>query len=206
MDNIFEMSSNLTGELRIDEAMAYECEIAALESFIAMDSFDIAVEGYNWDKRKEWKTKHREIKDLVKAAKNAAKEGNVAEAKSKMAKATSELEKYKADFVKAVEEEQGAAEAICGYFAYGWRGFGLGLLAALPTFGIGYYAVQIKHAVEFWVDLIQVITKKTDRKASDFNMYTKSMEHNMDIMISHYKSVTKKIVGKAEKNAGKSAE
>lgn len=186
-----------TGSTAIDFASA--CESMAAESWIAM-------EGYNWDKRKEYNAKRDEIKALVKQAKQAAKAGNVPEAKSKMEKAVSDLQAFKKDFVKECNQNQSAGTAIIGYFAYGWRGFGLSLLASLPTFGLGGIVVALKHAIEFWVDLIQAIAKyskgEEPMSPADFNMYTKSMEHNMDIMIGHYKSVAKKIVAKAEKKAG----
>lgn len=186
-----------TGSTVIDFASA--CESMAAESWIAM-------EGYNWDKRKEYNAKRDEIKALVKQAKQAAKAGNVPEAKSKMEKAVSDLQAFKKDFVKECNQNQSAGTAIIGYFAYGWRGFGLSLLASLPTFGLGGIVVALKHEIEFWVDLIQAIAKyskgEEPMSPADFNMYTKSMEHNMDIMIGHYKSVAKKIVAKAEKKAG----
>lgn len=186
-----------TGTTTIDFVSA--CESMAAESWIAM-------EGYNWDKRKEYNAKRDEIKALVKQAKQAAKAGNVNEAKSKMDKAVSDLEAFKKDFVKECNANQSVGSAILGYFAYGWRGFGLMLLAALPTFGLGAYVVSLKHGIEFWVDIIQAIAKYSKGEESmspaDFNMYTKSMEHNMDIMIGHYKNMAKKIVAKANKKAG----
>lgn len=186
-----------SGTTSIDFVAA--CESMAAESWIAM-------EGYNWDKRKEYNAKRDEIKALVKQAKQAAKAGNVDDAKSKMDKAISDLQAFKKDFVKECNANQTAGSAILGYFAYGWRGFGLALLASLPTLGLGGYIVAMKHGIEFWVDIIQAISKyskgEEDMSPADFNMYTKSMEHNMDIMIGHYKNVAKKITAKAMRKAG----
>lgn len=186
-----------TGSTPIDFVSA--CESMAAESWIAM-------EGYNWDKRKEYNAKRDEIKALVKQAKKAAKAGNVSEAKSKMDKAISDLTAFKKDFVKECNANQTAGSAILGYFAYAWRGFGLMLLASIPAGTLGAVVVNLKHTVEVWVDIIQAIAKyakgEEPMSPADFNMYTKSMEHNMDIMIGHYKSVAKKIIAKANKKAG----
>ena len=187
-------------EINSMEEMVSACESEAAACYIAM-------EGYNWDKRKEWKAKRSEIRNLVKKAKNAAKQGNVAEAKSAMNSATTMLTEYKKQFVDAVESEQSAGDAIFGYFAYGWGALGLELLASLPTFGLGAYVVALKHTIEFWVDVGQAIAKgvKGEKKLApaDFNMYTKSMEHNMDLMIAQYKKVAKSIDAKAMKKAQK---
>ena len=187
-------------EINSMDDMVLACESEAASCYVAM-------EGYNWDKRKEWKAIRSEIRNLVKTAKNAAKQGDVAKAKSSMEAATAKLTEYKKQFVEAAENEQGVGDAIFGYFAYGWRGLGLELLAALPTFGLGAYVVALKHGIEFWVDLGQAIAKgvKGEKKLTpaDFNMYTKSMEHNMDLMIAQYKKVAKSIDAKALKNAKK---
>ena len=179
----------------------------ALNYLSAMESeCMVAMEGYNWDKRKEYNAKMKEIKAEIKKAKAAAKAGDAAAVKSSMNNAITMLTEYKNAFTEAVKEDQTAIDAICGYFAYGWRGIGLALLTLLPTLGLGYMAVAIKHNVEFWVDIVQAISKIAkgeDLKASDFNMYTKSMEHNMALMIGHYKKVASKLDAKAIKNAAK---
>lgn len=188
-----------TGTTALDFTAA--CESMASESWIAM-------EGYNWDKRKEYNAKRDQIKLLVKQAKKAYKAGNISEAKSKINEAITGLEDFKKGFVKECKENQDAGNAILGYFAYGWRGFGLCFLAAFATFpigGIGAIVVAIKRQVEFWVDIIQAIAKYAKGEQlspSDFNMYTKSMEHNMDIMISNYKSLARKISAADSNNGG----
>ena len=180
-------------------------DLASCETAIECAMFDceVAMEGYNWDKRKEYNAKMKETKAKVKAAKQAAKAGDAAGAKKSMDEVIADLEAFKKAFVEECEQNQTALDAICGYFAYGWRALGLELLTLVPTLGVGTYAVAIKHNIEFWVDLIQVFTKKSDVKAADFNMYTKSMEHNMGLIIGQYKKVAAKINAKALANAEK---
>ena len=182
----------------------------AIEYLNAMESEClVAMEGYNWDKRKEYNAKMKEIKAEVKKAKAAAKAGDAATVKSCMSNAITMLTEYKKSFTEAVKEEQSALDAVCGYFAYGWRALGLELLTLLPTLGLGIFAVELKHGIEFWVDIGQAIAKASKGeklKASDFNMYTKSMEHNMDLMIGWYKKVASKLDAKAIKKAAKKGE
>ena len=155
----------------------------------------IAMEGYNWDKRKEYNAKVKEIRSRVKQAKAANKRGDTEEAKKLMNEAVSDLEKFKADFVKEAKENQSVGTAVMGYFASCWRALGMSLLTGLPTFGVGSMLYSVKKTIEFWVDVGQAIGKasKGELSPSDFNLYTKSMEHNMDLLIAHYKSVAKKM-------------
>lgn len=181
-----------------DPAFESAMDDAALECFVAM-------EGYNWDQRADYRANLKAAKAKVKEAKAAAKSGDEAKTKKLMTEVVDDLTKAKKDFVEA-QKDQTAINAICGYYAYAFRGFGLMMASLIPTLGIGYMAVAVKHSIEFWVDLIQVISKlakKEGVKPSDFNMYTKSMEHNMDVMIDHYKSAAKKLSLKAAKNAPK---
>jgi hypothetical protein len=180
-------------------------DLAALEAALPAEiSYcNIAMEGYNWDKRKEYKDTMRTANNALKKAKNFAKQGDEANTKAALEECVNGLKQSKADFVKACREEQSAGNAICGYFAYCWRGFGLSLLGSALLGIIGSGAVSIKHSVEFWVDIIQAVGKGEDRTPSDLNMYTKSMEHNMDMMISHVQSVAKKLNLKAAKKAAK---
>lgn len=195
----------------VDEIAAMESEAASC--FVAMESyFDPALEGYNYDKRADYKANMESAKNKIKEAKAAAKSGDVAKVKSIMESAISDMEKAKADFDNACKEQGTASSSIIGYFAYGWRGFGLMMLAALATLplgGIGSWVVAIKHNVEFWADIIQAIKKVSDGEelsASDFNMYTKSMSHNMSLMIGQMKEISKKLVAKAEKKSGGAAQ
>ena len=166
----------------------------------------IALEGYNWDKRKEYNAKVAEIRNRVKAAKKANKAGNTDEAKKMMNDAVSDLEQFKKDFVEESKNNQGVGEVIFGYFAGCWRGFGMSLLLGLPTFGLGSMVYAVKKSIEFWVDVGQAIHKATkgELSASDFNRYTKSMEHNMDLLISMYKSAARKM-GAPEKSSDANA-
>lgn len=171
---------------------------AALEAFVAM-------EGYNYEQREEYKKNLNAAKAKVKEAKAAAKRGDEAKTKQLMDEVVADLTKAKADFVEA-QKDQSIGNAIFGYFAYGFRGMVQILVTMLPTLGLSSYAVSIKHVVEFWVDVAQVVSKllkKEDVKPADFNMYTKSMEHNMDLIISAYKNTAKKLSLKAAKNAPK---
>ena len=193
-------------EIPADESML--ADLPGMESFSNDDVYgaiecmifdcDIAMEGYNWDKRKEYNAKLKDIKGSVKQAKAAAKSGDIAGAKKQMTEVISDLEAFKKAFVEESSKNQEALDAVCGYFAYCWRSLGLGLLAFIPVVGLpATIVVAIKHEIEFWVDLIQVLTKKDKVNASDFNMYTKSMEHNMELLIGHYKKVAQKMEAKA---------
>ena len=164
-------------------ALACESDIAACM---------IAMEGYNWDKRKDYKANVKAVKAMVKEAKNLAKKGDKSAAAAKMNEAVKKLEEFKADFIKECKENQGVGNAIIGYFAYALRGMGMSLAVMLPTMGLGSMVVGLKHDIEFIVDVTQAIANRKQLTPSDFNMYTKSMEHNMDLMISRYKDVAKK--------------
>lgn len=181
-----------------DPAFESAMSDAALEAFVAM-------EGYNYEQRADYRKNLNAARAKVKEAKAAAKRGDEAKTKQLMDEVVADLTKAKADFVEA-QKDQTIGNAIFGYFAYGFRGMAQILVTMLPTLGLSSFAVSIKQGVEFWVDVAQVVSKllkKEDVKPADFNMYTKSMEHNMELIISAYKSTAKKLSLKAAKNAPK---
>jgi hypothetical protein len=166
-----------------------------------MSECEVMMEGYNWDKRGEYRNTMREIKKQVKSAKKAMNAKNYMEAQSQMTQAISNLQTFKSEFIQSCNGEQSAVNAVIGFFAYGFRHFGLVLLTFLPTLGLSAIALQVKEICEFFVDIAQALkkfVKDEPMSPSDFNMYTKSMEHNMDLMISNYRSVLAKMKQKAK--------
>lgn len=178
--------------------------ISVIDMDSAMEAIDemgsdafAAMEGYNWDRRAQYKAKMKLMKLRVKEAKRDYKAGNTKEGIKKMSAVVDDLKKFKKSFAEEIAKNSGVIDSIFGYFAYGFRGMGLSLLTLLPTLGLGSAVVSFKHTIDAIVTVVQAVKKiavdKENPTAADFNVYTKSMEHNMDIIISMYEKTLRQM-------------
>ena len=184
------------------DGVVYSVESPAFESAVmTLSEIDaIAMEGYNWDKKAQYKQIMDTARADIKDARSLANNGKTDEALKKLDDAKAKIKSALDGFKKACREEQDGVTAVIGFFAYSLRAIGFAIIASIPTFGLGGIAVEIKSNVEVIVDIIEAVKKVAEGdelKAGDLNMYTKALEHNMVIMMHYIDNVKTNIKGKA---------
>jgi len=193
------------------DGVVYNVSSPAFESAVmTLSEIDaIAMEGYNWDKKAQYKQIMDTARADIKDARSLANNGKTDEALKKLDDAKAKIKSALDGFKKACSEEQDAVTAVIGFFAYSLRSIGFAIIASIPTFGLGGLAVEIKSNVEAIVDIIEAVKKVADGdelKAGDLNMYTKALEHNMVIMMHYIDNVKTNIKGKASAAASAPAQ
>lgn len=171
------------------------CEAALYENLLA-------AEGFNYDRKEEYKKILDDAKAMYKEAKVCAKNGDEAGTKAAINKLIEYIKESKKIFDEKIKEGT-VTDAVIGYFAYALRAYGILLLSLIPTLGLSYMVVTVKSWVEEIMIIINAIKKSDSLTASDFNKYTKALSHNMDIAIKYYSEAGKKLSIKAAKKAAK---
>ena len=187
------------------DGVRYPLSSIALESTLdAMIDLDlIAMEGYNWNEKEKYAANIDKAKASLKSAKASAKIKDYQKALTEIDAGIKAAEASLADFKEAQKANQDGLNAVCGYFASGWRMIGHSFLVTFATLGIGAGLAEVRRVVDIIDTLVTGVIKaaKGEATASDFNVYTHSLERNMQLMIARMKSARNSYAAAAKRQA-----
>ena len=187
------------------DGVRYPLSSIALESTLdAMIDLDlIAMEGYNWNEKEKYAANIDKAKASLKSAKASAKIKDYQKALTEIDAGIKAAEASLADFKEAQKANQDGLNAVCGYFASGWRMIGHSFLVTFATLGIGAGLAEVRRVVDIIDTLVTGVIKaaKGEATASDFNVYTHSLERNMQLMIARMKSARNSYAAAAKRRA-----